>query len=47
MPNTNFQAVEIISIPEDKEIQTLALPEIKEIANKEEQKSMFYIYSTA
>ena len=35
MPNTNFQVVEIISIPEDKEIQTFALPEIKEIANKE------------
>ena len=34
MPNTNFQAVEIILIPEDKEIQILALPEIKEIANK-------------
>ena len=43
MPNTNFQAVEIISIPEDKEIQTLALPEIKEIATKEEQKKQDYI----
>lgn len=43
MPNTNFQVVEIISIPEDKEIQTLALPEIKEIANKEEQKVQDYI----
>ena len=43
MPNTNFQVVEIISIPEDKEIQTLALPEIKEIANKEEQKIQDYI----
>lgn len=43
MPNTNFQVVEIISIPEDKEIQTLALPEIKEIATKEEQKVQDYI----
>jgi hypothetical protein len=43
MPNTNFQAVEIISIPEDKEIQTFALPEIKEIATKEEQKVQDYI----
>ena len=43
MPNTNFQAVEIISIPEDKEIQTLNLPEIKVIANKEEQKVQDYI----
>ena len=31
MENSNFQAVEVISIPEDKEIQTLALPKIKEI----------------
>jgi hypothetical protein len=36
MENSNFQVVEVISIPEDKEIQTLALPEIKEIATKEE-----------
>jgi hypothetical protein len=43
MPNTNFQAVEIISIPEDKEIQTVALPDIKVIANKEEQKLQDYI----
>jgi hypothetical protein len=43
MENFNFQVVEIISIPEDKEIQTLALPEIKEIANKEEQKVQDYI----
>jgi hypothetical protein len=43
MSNSNFQVVEIISIPEDKEIQTLALPEIKQIANKEEQKIQDYI----
>jgi hypothetical protein len=43
MENSNFQVVEVISIPEDKEIQTLALPEIKEIANKEEQKIQDYI----
>jgi hypothetical protein len=41
MENSNFQTVEVISIPEDKEIQTLALPEIKEITTKKEQKSMF------
>ena len=27
MPNTNFQAVEIISIPEDKEILYLLIPQ--------------------
>jgi hypothetical protein len=43
MENSNFQAVEVISIPEDKEIQTLSLPEIKEIATKEEKYKIIYL----
>ena len=38
-----MQPIEIISIIDDKEIQTLNLPEIKLIANKEEQKIQDYI----
>lgn len=41
--NNNFQAIEIISVLDDKETQTLTLSEIKVIANKETEKDQSFI----